>query len=188
MLTFILVGIAAALIALARGGSLDSLAATRLRLIPLVVIGLAVEIVFEVWRPEWLSEGAALAILVLSDVLVLWFVLANRRTPGILLVGAGLALNALVIALNGGMPVSDRAVQVSGAPTVEGDRLKHERLSSDTNLPWLGDVIPVPVLGEVLSIGDLVLALGIAQLVHGRTLAGRNGPRGGKVSDESRHA
>jgi hypothetical protein len=39
-------------------------------------------------------------------------------------------------------------------------------------LPWLGDVIPLPRLGEVLSLGDLLLVGGIFLLVYRRMLAG----------------
>ncbi len=173
MRTFIVAAIIAALVALARGGSLESLAATRLRRLPLVFVGLAVQVVFEAWKPEWLSEGLTIALLIVSDILVLLFIIPNRRTPGIALVGLGLMLNALVITANGGMPVSERAVEIAGAPEIRGGRLKHERLTDDAVLPGLGDVIPVPVVGEVLSIGDLVLALGIGWLVYTRTLAGR---------------
>ena len=41
-----------------------------------------------------------------------------------------------------------------------------------TVLPWLGDVIPLPRLGEVLSLGDVLLVAGVAVLVYRRMLTG----------------
>jgi len=49
---------------------------------------------------------------------------------------------------------------------------EHELMTPSTVLPWLGDVIPLPRLGEVLSLGDLLLVGGIFLLVYRRMLAG----------------
>jgi hypothetical protein len=40
-------------------------------------------------------------------------------------------------------------------------------------LPWLADVIPLPVLERLISVGDVLLALGIAWLVYARMMEGR---------------
>jgi hypothetical protein len=44
-------------------------------------------------------------------------------------------------------------------------------LGPDTKLPWLGDVIPLPRLGEVLSVGDVVLIAGTIRLIYARMTA-----------------
>lgn len=102
-----------------------------------------------------------------SYLIALWLLvavaLANRSLPGAWAIAAGLALNALVITLGAGaMPVSTAAA-LAASGRVPTDAL-HRELGPDTPLPLLADVLPVPPLGAY-SIGDLVLALGIAALV-----------------------
>ena len=78
------------------------------------------------------------------------------------------------ICANVSMPVSPTAAQaIDLTPPPAGTALKHERLDENTRLPWLGDVIPIPGIREVLSIGDLVLALGIAKLIYVRMMSNR---------------
>lgn len=158
---------------LARGGSLRSLAETRFRWFILLFEGLAIQVVFDIWDPAGLDRGDALAVLLLSNAAVGGFILLNLRVPGMLLAGLGLALNVIVISANQAMPVSAHAARNAGIdPLGETTLLKHERLNSDTRFRWLADVIPVPGLKEILSVGDLVLALGVARLVYARTAAG----------------
>jgi hypothetical protein len=38
-------------------------------------------------------------------------------------------------------------------------------MDSTTRLAWLGDVIPVPPVQKVISVGDIVLLLGTAGLI-----------------------
>jgi hypothetical protein len=57
--------------------------------------------------------------------------------------------------------------------------VKHEIAGPDTVLPFLGDVIPLPYLSRIISVGDVVLAIGIAILVYRRTM-GDEGKRAGK--------
>lgn len=92
------------------------------------------------------------------------FLLCNRRLAGLALVGLGLAANALVVAVNGAMPVSTAAaaragVHLSGLP---GDT-RHARTGPHTELGLLGDVVPValPLRPEVASPGDLMVAAGV---------------------------
>ena len=64
--------------------------------------------------------------------------------------------------------MSTRSIELAGAPVFEGEG-EHTILGPETKLPWLTDVIPIPIAGSVLSVGDLFLALGLARLVQGRT-------------------
>lgn len=163
-------------LAVARGGSLTALAKTKLRWAWLLLVGFAMQIGFDLWSPEWLDGDGELAVLLVSNALVAMFVLANRHLAGMLLAGLGLALNVAVIAANGAMPVSERAAEDAGVgKSLDDAGLKHERMTDDTLVPWLGDVIGVPVLEEVLSIGDIVLTLGIVRLVYARTTSNRRG-------------
>lgn len=164
--------VAVALVAgLARGGSLTSLAETRVRWLILLFEGLFIQVAFDVWDPPGLTQSGGLAVLLLSNAAVGTFLVLNRRIPGTLVIAAGLLLNTIVIAANQAMPVSPSAAETAGLepPSSISDDLKHERLDSETRLGWLGDIIPVPGIKEVLSLGDIVLALGAARLVYMQT-------------------
>jgi Family of unknown function (DUF5317) len=161
----------AGLYGLVRGGSLDGLAATRFRFLWLLFVGFVVQVAFGLWNPPWLSETGELAIVLASNLLVAVFLAANVHLPGTLVAAAGLALNALVIAANGAMPVSLEAADVAGVDREASDfGIKHEVLNDDTVLPWIADVIPIPGLSMLISAGDVVLAAGIGWLVYRRTL------------------
>jgi hypothetical protein len=168
MVVVALLVVAAVIAALLQGGSLDSLAATRFRWVPLLVTGLAVQIVFEIWDPEGLTRTGATTVILASYAAVAGFTLLNRNLPGMLIATAAVALNVLVIAANGAMPVSPDAARRAGVGLPETS-VKHVVLDDDTRLPWLADVIPLPGMREVISIGDVLLALGLARLAYVRT-------------------
>jgi hypothetical protein len=84
--------------------------------------------------------------------------LADRRIPGMSVIAAGATLNAIVVAMNGGMPVDPAAIPAAGA-TMPIDRLHHE-LDTATRFPQLADVIPVALFRAVYSLGDVLLAVG----------------------------
>ena len=154
-----------------RGGSLHALAATKVRWSVLLFEGLLVQLAFDIWDPPALTSSGALAVLLVSNLAVGAFILLNRRVAGMLVIGVGLVLNTVVITANQAMPVSAAASATAGIdpPAAASDDLKHERLDDETKLGWLADVIPVPVLAEVLSLGDVVLALGVGRLVYVQT-------------------
>lgn len=170
MIIVLIVAGLAAVAGVLRGGSLSTLADTRFRWGWLIFAGLALQLGFDLWDPDWLTRAQATAIVLSSNALILIFVVLNRVLPGMWLIGVGLALNALVIGANQAMPVSVDAAHSAGAPVPnDTSSIKHERMDGDTLLPWLGDVIPLSIGNQVLSIGDLVLAAGMGWLVYGRT-------------------
>jgi Family of unknown function (DUF5317) len=94
----------------------------------------------------------------------------NRRVPGLPLVGTGLALDALVLAVNGSMPVSLAAAQRAGSELTAAELLaspSREVLDDATLLPFLGDVLPFawPVAPQVVSVGDVLVAAGCGLLL-----------------------
>jgi hypothetical protein len=96
------------------------------------------------------------------------FLWANRRLPGILLLAAGAIANTAAIAANAGiMPASITAQRVAGLAT--GTGFQNSAHLVHPHLLWLGDIIPIPgpwPLGNVLSIGDLVIYAGMLVLLH----------------------
>lgn len=173
--TFVLLVLAiAAVVALVRGGSFHNLARTEFRWSWLLLAALVTQLVFDYWDPEWLSDGGGLAVILLTNAAVAVFLARNWEIPGMGLAAVGMLLNVVVIAANGAMPVSLRAAEAAGLegpPREPG--VKHEILTDDTVLPWLADVIPLPVLERLISVGDVVLAAGIAWLVYARMTADR---------------
>jgi hypothetical protein len=101
---------------------------------------------------------------------LLAFAALNHTLIGMGIVALGLAANALVIAANGAMPVRPSAVVAAHITDRPGlVRLNygplHHRESSGDRLRPLGDIIPVPRVHEVVSFGDLILAVGTADLM-----------------------
>ena len=107
---------------------------------------------------------------VASYILLLGFVGANIRRPGIIILGIGIICNFLAIVANGGlMPTTAEAYGKNGeiaADVRPGDWIPHSKDvlldRSDVNLYFLadhftngGDVI------RVFSIGDVIIAAGL---------------------------
>jgi hypothetical protein len=153
------------------GGSLERLGSLELRRRGLVVAAVALQLL------GGLVGGPAHPVgLVLSAGCVVAFLLANRGVAGTGLVALGLGTNALVVALNGAMPVSTAALErAGGGAAVSG--LRHEPADGGTRLSWLGDVVPVPLplRPEVVSPGDVLVAAGVAQVVVAGMLRPRRG-------------
>lgn len=105
--------------------------------------------------------------LAIAATLMVQFAVRNVRVAGVALAAAGLVLNALVVIVNGAMPVSERAAVRAGldvtALELDSDD-RHEAMDGATRLPALADRVPVPIPGhrEVDSVGDLALAAGVA--------------------------
>jgi hypothetical protein len=98
------------------------------------------------------------------------FCARNLRVAGVPLVTLGLGLNALVVGLNGAMPVSIDAAYRAGVPTGDiaaGFDARHEIAGTGTAVRWLGDVIavPMPLRPEVVSPGDVLVAAGLGELL-----------------------
>src|SRR5213079_322989 len=96
---------------------------------------------------------------------LLAFCFVNLRISMMSVIGIGIALNALVIGLNQGMPTRDNEVTTRSGRTIEEPierTAKHRPESDDDLLPFLGDRLQVPApIDEVISIGDVVIGLGI---------------------------
>jgi hypothetical protein len=117
----------------------------------------------------FLDGNAALVALVLSLAVLIAVAVANRHITGVAVVGLGLMLNLTAVAVNGGMPVRACALVRAGAFS-EGEAITLEAPrhleSPDDPLPILGDIIPVPLTGEALSFGDLIVIVGVADAVR----------------------
>jgi hypothetical protein len=175
VLAVLIIAVLTTVIALLRGGSLESLAATKVKWLWLVWVGLIAQVGFRILEPPWLTDTWGLIVLASTNLVIVWFMVLNRQQPGMILVAVGLLMNLVVITANEAMPVSDYVFEVIDIDesALDSAGFKHERMTGETVLPWLGDVVPIPPLREVWSIGDFVLAAGIGYFVWARTLAER---------------
>jgi len=111
------------------------------------------------------------ALLISSFVLLGLAAAANVRLPGFPLILAGLALNFLVIAVNGGMPVTAHALVASGQQAtmkdlVENGGSKHHLATDADDLVVLADSIPLGApVHQAVSVGDLMAYAGAAWFI-----------------------
>jgi hypothetical protein len=154
-------------VGLLTGGNIAHLGDHHFRLWPLLVAGVVLQL-------PALDHFGFTGLLV-SYAFLLSFAAANLRSVGMALVVAGITLNIVTIAWNRGMPVRKEAIVQAGMyPRSEVDSLhldrKHhlERPGRD-HVMILADIVPMPLphLRSVLSMGDLVMSIGVADvLVH----------------------
>ncbi|MFJ9389893.1 DUF5317 family protein [Nocardioides sp. NPDC101246] len=154
-----------------------ALSLTKLRGKWLIVLAAALQFmhVEGLW-PDQVKEGIerrTYAVLVL--VIAIAFCWLNRslrsRRPGrwaLTLVPLGTASNSIPIAVLGAMPYSYQGARIAGYSSAEltTDAPGYIRLD-DVSALWipLADLIPIPVLMKVLSVGDLLLFTGLVLLV-----------------------
>lgn len=154
------VGIVLGLLA---GGRLEGLERVRFRLGPLVLAGLAVQILLFSPIADGLPVGAGRAIYVLSTAAVCIAVVANLRLTGVPLVVLGAAANLLAIAANGGaMPADPAALAAAGIDPAGG---ANSVVLAEPALRPLTDVFALPAwlpLANVFSVGDALIGLGVA--------------------------
>lgn len=185
MTVILVVIVVSCLVGVARGGTMTNLSQLDLRSWPLVFAALVIQALGAFAATLGLPGAGAWYVLgmVGSAALITVFVVRNRALPGMPLIALGFVLNALVVAVNGAMPVDQAAADRVGISTVglyQNVDAKHELADSSTRLRFLADVIPVPLPGplargsNVLSVGDVVLAAGIGVLVVNGMLAVRS--------------
>ena len=127
---------------------------------------------------QLLPDRLVSTILLVSQALLVGFAVLNIDNPGVVIMGAGLVANFLVIALNGGwMPVSPETVRRI-LPSLPADfLLENRRLglskdwiipASEIHLPWLADRFTPPDWFSyqfAFSFGDILIAIGAFYLL-----------------------
>lgn len=156
-----------------RGGRIKHLATVRLQALWLLLPPLVIQLlIFPLGKQGPIITWGTPYWHILSYLFLLTLVILNRRYPEILVMGAGLFLNFLAIAANGGyMPASTEALRQAGLETVAqaleaGRRLGNTVLMGPgTRLNFLGDWLFLPAwfpLSSAFSLGDVVLGVGAA--------------------------
>lgn len=149
------------------GGRLVAMADVRLRMVPVLFTALFVQIAITAVFPDW--NDALLRVLHLGSYVLLGvFLWANRRITGIPVVALGGALNVIAIAANGGvMPAGPAAARSAGIGATE--EFVNSGVQENPRLLFLGDIWAIPEgwpFANVFSIGDVIIAIGVAIVIH----------------------
>jgi hypothetical protein len=129
---------------LAAGGRLSNVVSAPLRDPWLLVAGGAF---------GWAGGRWGLGLVISGYGLLLVFAIRNIRLTGMVMIAIGLLSNLLVIAVDGGMPVR-------GVPAGISLGARHHGQKPSDRLTGLADEVRITPLGETVSAGDLVLAVG----------------------------
>lgn len=153
-----------------RGAPPLRLADIRVRWLPLPVAAFAMQYILFV-HVGAAASGYALLAQIGSAALLCLFLAANLHYRTLLLVIAGVLLNLSALAANGGyMPVRPADLVRIGVPHIaerlemDGTFQKSTVLDEHTRLPWLADVIylPMPIPpARMISPGDVLVGIGL---------------------------
>ncbi|MGQ0607993.1 MAG: MFS transporter [Chloroflexota bacterium] len=154
------------------GGAFPRLAELRLRWSLLLVVALGLRVLVGVSRETGIGAEipAGWAYLAAYALIFVWL-WGNWRVPGLQIASVGIGANMLAVLLNQGqMPIWSAAYFSAGFTEAQiANDPFHFLLRTDTVAGFVasgglfGDVIPLPIayIRDVVSIGDVLLALGI---------------------------
>jgi hypothetical protein len=132
--------------------------------------GLGIQIALEyIDVPKDQIDTVGYGLLMASFALIIAFCLTNLHTAGFGVIAVGIAMNALVIGLNQGMPTIDIGNDAHGNRIQKAIEVsvKHRPERPDDLLRFLDDRILLPEpFDAVVSFGDLVVAVGICELAY----------------------
>lgn len=148
-----------------RRGRLSSIARTRIRNPEFLAVAIGCSLFID------LTETGPSGVIALVGLIGgLAFAMVNVHLVGMMVIAVGITANLLPVALNGAMPVRPEALVEAEMVTI--DELPRvsltgaRELSDDaTILAALGDTFPVRWTNQVISIGDLIMMVGLADLV-----------------------
>jgi MFS transporter, DHA3 family, macrolide efflux protein len=167
-------GIALGLVlGLVAGGHLRNLAYIRLHRLGLLVAAVLLRYSTEAALNAGVGvvDTLRVPLLAFSFGLLLLALWPNRGYPGMSLAFVGILLNAIVIVVNGGyMPIWAPSLALAGLTPADVTSAIHYILPASLDANFLlhlgpfGDVIPIPlpIIQNVASIGDVFVTLGLA--------------------------
>ena len=145
------------------GGRIDNLARIRFRA-PWLVVAAVIVREAVLLTPLNRVAAAGYVYLVALAGIGAWTAMHSRRIRGMWVITAGVVLNLLVIAANGArMPV---APEIAGAALISRGTIgQYTVMGSGTALNFLGDWIRLYPAPEAYSVGDVLVAVGLAIVV-----------------------
>jgi Family of unknown function (DUF5317) len=197
VITIAIVGGVALVVVLLTRGSFTQLFRLQIQSIWMVLVALGIQILLAfVDIPADRLDDLGFGLVMASYAFLLAFCFVNLRISMMWIIGVGIALNALVIGLNQGMPTRDNQVTTRSGRTIDEPierTAKHRPESDDDLLPFLGDRLQVPApIDEVISIGDVVIGLGIILVcyqgsrVRRRRSSGARSERTARIAERMR--
>jgi uncharacterized protein DUF5317/MFS transporter/transketolase-like protein len=162
LLPALFLGLAFALIV---GGKPWRLAYVELRMSELVLLSFITQLLLFTRSGSWIPEEALRPLHLASYGLLVVFALANLRVRALLPVLAGMGLNAVAIAANGGkMPISTEAARAAGLDNLVGSNVD----PAADRLWFLGDIFALPYqlpYANIFSVGDLLIGFGMIAFI-----------------------
>ena len=164
--------LAGVVLGLMAGGSIGNLATVRLRWVGVLLVAVILRFATEylLLRGNEVVEALRLPLFATAFGLLLAALWVNRSHPGLRIAFVGILLNTIAILLNAGhMPIWQPSLEAAGfttadvtpfhvllGPGLTSDFLRHAGPLADI-LP-----IPIPIIRNVASIGDVFLTAGLA--------------------------
>ena len=162
----------ALIVGAAAGGGIPRLADLKLRWTWLLLLALLLRFLAGLTRQTGILADVPVgwAFIAAYGIIFIWL-WGNWKVPGLQIAAVGIAANMVAVIINAGqMPIWSAAYDAAGfAPGAIANDPFHFLLQTDTVADFVargglfGDVIPlpVPIIRDVVSIGDILLALGI---------------------------
>lgn len=186
----IVIGLLGGLVAgLLAGGRISRLIDVRLRWVGLIFLAVMLRFGTQVAIAQGidLADQLRLPLFALAFGLLIAGLWPNRNHPGILAVLVGSAANAVAIVVNAGyMPVWGPALTAVGMGQADLDAGFHVLLPDALTAEFflragpLGDIIPIPlpILYNVASLGDALIAGGLGWFIFATLVRGQEDPTG----------
>jgi hypothetical protein len=147
------------------GGDWRRIARYRLHWWGLLAVALVIGLIVGL-NPDAFAGGLLLFVSLAAYLAV---ALRNLHIVGMGVVAFGIVANIVPLLVNGHMPVRPEAVvqaELADADSYEQVRLGTGRELAEDNdhLTWLGPVVPVSLVNEVFSWGDLIVMAGLLDI------------------------
>ncbi|MEA2525168.1 MAG: hypothetical protein QOF73_2395, partial [Thermomicrobiales bacterium] len=177
------------------GGSIGNLGSVRLRWVGILMFAVILRFgtEFGLIQGNAFIDTFRLPLFMTAFVMLLSALWVNRSQPGLRLAFVGILSNTIAIAANGGhMPIWIRSLEAANFTLADVASPFHTTLADDAGLDFflhagpLGDIIPIPlpIIQNVASIGDVFLTAGLAFFLFA-TVIRRPGETDGDGARES---
>src|SRR4051812_38765485 len=155
------------------GGSLTNLASVRLRWVTILLFAVILRFATEflLIRGNQAVETFRLPLFAIAFGLLLAALWVNRFHPGLRLAFVGVLSNTIAIVANGGhMPIWVRSLEAANFTVADVTSHFHATLPAELDVEFfrhagpLADILPIPlpIIQNVASIGDVFLTAGLA--------------------------